>query len=103
MIFEMFHLITFVLTFVVVMIISVFAIKKQWKKDNQKIKIVTEAEITDKQNKRGKFYVTFKLLGGDSIKLKVSEQEYDRIDIGYYGKVTFKDKTYLGFARGRYE
>ena len=109
-----FQLISFVIMFILVVCFMIVIIVRQKIHNKNAPRIVTVATIQDKKifeyytRERSAsgmmhkevhhlYYIIFSLEGGDSIKLQVSKEQYNKLKNNATGKLTFQGTQYLGF------
>lgn len=101
----------------IIFIIIIFTVIRQRYKNHRSPKIVANSTIIKKRKQRvnhsssgvagphvfpgAEYWVTFQLEGGESLELwlKENETEYNRLNEGDYGKLTFQGTRYLGFEK----
>lgn len=108
----------FMILFIVVIGAMVAYVLFRWLKDRSSPRITTMAEIISKETNKvrhrskreagigrrttysNEYYVTFQLAHGDTLKLFIRiEAEYERLQEGDKGKLTYQGKRYIGFEK----
>lgn len=110
-----FQLISFVIMFILIVCFMIVIIVRQKIHNKNAPRIVTVATIRDKKifeyytrERSGSgeimhkkvhhlYYIIFSLEGGDSIKLQVSKEQYNKLKKNVTGKLTFQGTQYIGF------
>lgn len=112
---ENFIMLSFIIMFCAVILLSLVIVLWQWHKNKQSPLIVTQATVLTKRiekhsrqtrnasgfgtrtHKFKLYYVTFQLEGGENIELLINVKVYNVIRKGQQGKLTFKGSKYLDF------
>ncbi|MBE6023959.1 MAG: DUF2500 domain-containing protein [Cellulosilyticum sp.] len=104
----------FFLLFIGFFISRLVAGATQWKRNNDSPRLTVDAKVVSKRNDvyhhthgsdnvhsstATSYYVTFEVMSGDRMELKVQGNEYGMLVEGDQGKLTFQGTRYLGFER----